>query len=79
MKGTLLFVFLITSSIVNIHAQTSTLVYPGTNGRLVYEKYANQGEDTLVNVMPDFSYAGYKGGGVALPENIPVKITLETN
>jgi len=77
MKGTPLLVFLIFSCIVNNLAQTSTLVYPGTNGKLVYEKYANQGEDTLVNIIPDFSYAGYKGGGVALPENVPVKITLE--
>jgi hypothetical protein len=79
MKGSLLLVFLIFSCIVNSFAQTSTLVYPGINGKLVYEKYANQGEDTLVNVIPDFSYAGYKRGGVALPENTPVKITLEPN
>jgi len=79
MKGRLLIFFLLTSCFEIIFGQTSTLVYPWTDSRLVYEKYANHGEDTLVNIIPDFSYAGYKGGGVALPENFPVKITLEPN
>ncbi len=74
----LLFIALIISGFTaNLMGQTSALVYPGTDGKLVYEKYANQGEDTLVNIIPDFSYAGYMGGGVALPEDIPVKITIE--
>ena len=79
MKVALLTVFLITACLITNHAQTSTLVYLGPDGSLEYLKYANQGEDTLVNVIPDFSYAGYRGGGVALPENVPVKITLEPN
>ncbi len=58
-------------------AQTSSLAYPGTDGRLVYEKFPNQGEDTMVNIIPDFSFAGYMQGGVPLPENVPVKIILE--
>lgn len=40
---------------------TTTLVYPGTDGKLVYVA------DSLGNKIPDFSNAGYKGGGVALP------------
>jgi hypothetical protein len=40
---------------------TTSLVYPGTKGRLVYVP------DSLGNIIPDFSYAGYKGGGVSLP------------
>ncbi|MFC1552193.1 hypothetical protein ACFL6P_06450 [Candidatus Latescibacterota bacterium] len=48
----------------------STLVYPGENGSLVYVP------DEDGNVIPDFSYAGYMGGGVKLPE-LPVKMTLE--
>lgn len=40
---------------------TTTLVYPGTNGKLVYVA------DSLGNKIPDFSNAGYKGGGVAIP------------
>jgi len=40
---------------------TTTLVYPGTDGKLVYVA------DTMGNKIPDFSNAGYKGGGVPIP------------
>ena len=40
---------------------TTSLVYPGTDGRLVYVA------DSLGNKIPDFSNAGYKGGGVSVP------------
>lgn len=40
---------------------TASLVYPGADGKLVYVA------DTLGNKIPDFSNAGYKGGGVAIP------------
>lgn len=40
---------------------TTSLVYPGTNGRLVYVA------DSMGNIIPDFSNAGYKGGGVPIP------------
>jgi len=49
----------------SIHVQdippTTSLVYPGTDGRLVYVA------DSLGNRIPDFSNAGYKGGGVPIP------------
>src|SRR5512137_2028054 len=48
---------------------TTTLVYPGTDGKLVYVA------DSLGNKIPDFSNAGYKGGGVAIPY-VPNKITV---
>lgn len=48
---------------------TTSLVYPGTDGRLVYVA------DSLGNIIPDFSNAGYKGGGVPIP-HVPVKATL---
>jgi hypothetical protein len=70
-----IFLFLFATSIAL--GQNSSLVYPGSDGKLVYEKYANQGEDTLVNIIPDFSFAGYMQGGVPLPEDIPVRKTLE--
>lgn len=78
MKNILLIFCLILGFVIKTSAQTSSLVYPGTDGKLVYEKFANQGEDTLVNIIPDFSFAGYMGGGVALPlaESIPVKSIL---
>ncbi len=44
-------------------------VHWGTNGLLQY--YA----DNLGNRLPDFSYAGYEGGGVPLPV-VPVKQTI---
>jgi hypothetical protein len=40
---------------------TTSLVYPGTDGRLQYVS------DSLGNRIPDFSNAGYMGGGVPIP------------
>ena len=40
---------------------TTSLVYFGVDGKLVY------GADSLGNKIPDFSNAGYKGGGVPIP------------
>ena len=48
---------------------STSLVYPGMDGKLVYVK------DSLGNKIPDFSNAGYKGGGVAIPY-VPVKATV---
>ena len=47
----------------------TSLVYPGPQGSLVYVL------DSLGNQIPDFSNAGYKGGGVGLPF-VPVKKIL---
>jgi hypothetical protein len=46
------------------------------NGKLVYNKYANRGQSNEENIIPDYSYAGYMGGGVALPDAPPVKATI---
>ena len=43
-------------------APTSRLVYPGTNGHLVYTP------DSQGNLIPDFSEVGYQGGKSALYE-----------
>lgn len=40
---------------------TTSIVYPGTDGKLVYVT------DSLGNIIPDFSNAGYNGGGVPIP------------
>jgi hypothetical protein len=40
---------------------TTSMVYPGVDGKLVYIA------DSLGNKIPDFSNAGYKGGGVPIP------------
>ncbi len=47
----------------------SSLVYPGRDGRLVYHP------DERGDMIPDFSHAGYMGGGIALP-HMPVRETL---
>ncbi|MEM7791727.1 MAG: hypothetical protein AAF546_10025 [Verrucomicrobiota bacterium] len=62
---------------LGLWAQTySSLVFPGADGRLVYAGYANEGQSTTDNRMIDFSHAGYRGGGVAIPW-VPVVLTLE--
>ena len=59
---TLLFLF---SAALTVSAQdlppVTSLVYPGTNGQLIYVA------DSLGNKIPDYSNAGYKGGGVPVP------------
>jgi hypothetical protein len=39
----------------------------GACGALEYRRYANQGQSNEDHVLPDFSYAGYRGGGVRVP------------
>jgi hypothetical protein len=39
----------------------------GAGGRLEYRRYPAQGQTAADHVLPDFSHAGYRGGGVALP------------
>jgi hypothetical protein len=58
-----------------IGAAGPPLIGSGPWGILVYGRYANQGQSNKVNVLPDFSHAGYEGGGVALP-TASVKKTL---
>ena len=51
------------------------LAAPGDCGRLVYAPYAPRGRDEAVDRLPDFSFAGFEGGGVALPE-VEAAVTL---
>ncbi len=55
-------------------AQSSSLVWLDGDA-LSYTPFAMEGQTDAVNIIPDFSHAGYMGGGVALPE-VPVVITL---
>ena len=68
---TLFLTFIISGIIVAAQdiPPTTSLVYPGIDGKLVYIA------DSLGNKIPDFSNAGYKGGGVAIPY-IPIKATV---
>ena len=48
---------------------TSSLVYPGVDGKLLYVA------DSIGNIIPDFSNAGYKAGGVRIPY-VAAKVTV---
>ena len=73
MKSCLIAAFFFCCYILSSHAQdlppATSLVYPGIDGKLVYVT------DSLGNKIPDFSNAGYKGGGVAIPY-VPIKETV---
>lgn len=45
-------------------------------GKLSYTFYANQSETNAVNIIPDFSFVGYREGEVPLPD-VPVVKTVE--
>ncbi|MEQ8546488.1 MAG: T9SS type A sorting domain-containing protein [Cyclobacteriaceae bacterium] len=53
----------------------SELVYMDQE-KLTYVPFAMLGQSNKVNTIPDFSYAGYMGGGVSLPTDIPIKATV---
>ena len=53
----------------------SSLVYPGPDGKLVYEPYANCGDTRKLNTIPDWSSCGYMGGGVKIPD-VPAVVTI---
>jgi hypothetical protein len=58
------------TSVANASDSTSQWIYPGPDGKLVYKTTA-----TGDKIM-DFSYAGYMGGGVPIPD-VPVKQTVK--
>ncbi len=45
-------------------------------GKLIYAPFSMTGQSNAVHTIPDFSYAGYKGGGIALPTDISIKATV---
>lgn len=65
------FIFLLGAviAVATAPAASSAWVQPGADGKLAYRA------DERGNAIPDFSRAGYGGGGVALPE-LPVVLTL---
>ena len=48
----------------------------GPAGGLVYRRYSAQGETNAEHILPDYSFAGYMKGGVAIP-TLPVRITVK--
>ena len=73
MKSLWIVIFLFCFHALSSYAQemrpTTSLVYPGIDGKLVYVP------DSLGNKIPDFSNAGYKGGGVLIP-NVAIRETV---
>ena len=73
MKSLLIAICLYCCHTLSSYAQdippTTSLVYPGVDGKLVYVA------DSLGNKIPDFSNAGYKGGGVPIP-NVAIRETV---
>ena len=65
-----LMTLLATFPLCGITANMSEWVYPGPDGKLIY-KTTPAGDRIM-----DFSYAGYEGGGVALPD-VPVVKTVK--
>jgi len=63
---------------VNAAANAPLASIDSATGKLFYGAYANQGQTNTDHIIPDFSYAGYGGGGVALPsyDFLPVRETL---
>ena len=59
-----------------VHGDAEPLVRidPGC-GRLSYGRYAAEGQSARIHHLPDFSIAGYQGGGVAIPD-VPTVETL---
>ncbi|MEN5071323.1 hypothetical protein [Stenotrophomonas sp. TWI1183] len=62
-------------------AEDAPLVALGSNGLLRYALYSERGSDHARNIVPDFSRAGYQGGGVSLPTRSSIRVVevLEPN
>jgi hypothetical protein len=65
---------------IDTHAN-APLVAKGEGNVLLYGLYANEKQINRAHILPDFSYAGYQKGGVALPsyDSLPIKATLIAN
>lgn len=63
------------------NAEDAPLVELGSNGLLRYALYSERGSDHARNIVPDFSRAGYQGGGVSLPTRSSIRVVevLEPN
>ena len=63
---------------INTAADAPLASMDPATGKLHYARYANEGQNNADNILPDFSYAGYGGGGVALPnyDSLDVMQTL---
>lgn len=69
-----LFLFLVMHHLA-FGQNSSQLIYID-EGKLAYLPFAMKGQSNAVNTIPDFSYAGYMGGGISLPTDISIKATV---
>ncbi len=69
-KKSLFTILVFLLAIAGSRAVTNSWVYYGANGLLNYQTWGDG------NQIMDFSWAGYMGGGVAIPTNIVVKTNL---
>lgn len=63
---------------INLAANAQLASINSNTNKLHYALYSNQGQNNAVHIIPDFSYAGFKQGGVALPV-VPTIETLKPN
>ena len=68
----LLFLIFSLVGVYSAHGQNSSQLIYMDQGELIYVPFAMSGQANEANTIPDFSYAGYMGGGVALPTDIPI-------
>jgi len=63
---------------INTQANAPLVSLRGDGERLHYGLYGERGADNARSIVPDFSRAGYRGGGIGLPtrDSIPVRQTL---
>lgn len=60
-------------AVYSTSCQTSSELVYMDQSQLTYVPFAMKGQSNAVNTIPDFSYAGYMGGGVSLPTDISVE------
>jgi len=64
------YLFLLVPTLLLGQTYYSSIIYPDSSGQLMYHA------DKENNYIPNFSHAGYKGGGVPLPE-VSIKKTIQ--
>ncbi|GHV25806.1 hypothetical protein FACS1894176_05260 [Bacteroidia bacterium] len=70
MKTKLILCALVFNAVCACSQTQSKLISLGKDNKIVYTPYTEKGD-----ILPDFSYCGYKGGGVAIPD-VTVVATL---
>ena len=58
------------------HGQNNSQLIYLDQDELTYVPFAMTGQSNEVHTIPDFSHAGYLGGGVSIPSDISVKATV---